>query len=684
MRILTLLILLLQVFTLHAQNTQQILHPGGKYPLVGQWQKLEIGIQLEKTIMEEIQLFLRNKNEGLNPFAEEDIKIVSTFTSESGSTRKMEAFYYQEYRADYARNKWIRESATHPFRVRNAAYEKGTWKVKTVISIRGKQESELDEFTFNVVASESKGRLLLPEKNAPNPFILTTEADGKGFFAIGENITHSNYIDLDVISHERHKKWLRQLADQGANWVRLEYGAQNFLIDWMDINDYSSRLDRAWAMDELVELCMERNLYFILFNHHVEYDAPEVDPHWKDRPTQWKNNSFCKQLNLKSVTETFSSEDAWKYFKRRFRYMFSRYGYAPQFAVWEFSELDNIFGKDSEGKNVYFNNRSTRDTFRKFFIQLKSYIQNDLGFSDKHIAVSFANNPKTNNNNDHIYSVCDLTFIHKYGERKDENFAMRSRLHEEIRQRFRKPCMMEEMGPRDANIYCCSKAQFHHDIWSNAFMGGFGTGMHWWWDRGIHDLSYYEDYRAMVIFFQEEDLAKKEMLPKKLSDKNGNSASARSKRKWECFYLRDKKGEDVLGWINNATSFWGNENTDCMNELRSKKYLSNPCKMEDGAALACPPPCAAYIDYGGKDFKDSYNEVIDLNDLILEIPDLSPGRFFGNKTNYRVEWWSTDKKGGMLSAEVTSTNATGTLKIKVPAMSKTAKHLDYAFKIKKI
>jgi len=38
----------------------------------------------------------------------------------------------------------------------------------------------------------------------------------------------------------------------------------------------------------------------------------------------------------------------------------------------------------------------------------------------------------------------------------------------------------------------------------------------------------------------------------------------------------------------------------------------------------------------------------------------------------------------MLSAEVTSTNATGTLKIKVPAMSKTAKHLDYAFKIKKI
>jgi hypothetical protein len=522
----------------------------------------------------------------------------------------------------------------------------------------------------------------MPEKNAANPWLLQTESDGKSFFAIGENITHSNYIDLDPLSHERHKRWLNQLADNGGNFVRLEYGAQNFLIDWLDVNDYSGRLDRAWAMDELVDLCVERGLYFILFNHHVEYELREAHPDWLDRPVQWDKNSFKNIPGINQVRDVFTSEESWKYIKRRFRYLFSRYGWAPQFAIWEFSELENIFGKNKKGKNNYYADKKTRDEFRTFFIRLKNYIQVDLGYSEKMIAVSFANNPKSTGS-DNIYTACDLSFVHKYGERKDENFVQRFRMTERMRDDVRKPTLMEEMGPRDANMYCCTKAQFHQDIWATAFMGGFGSGMHWWWDRGIHDLGYHEDYRALSRFFAGEDMSKTRFSPKKMSDREGSGNAARNKRKWECYFLRDFRGDVIYGWVLNSTSFWANEDNKCMAELKEKNYLDKPCKMEDGAQLACAPPCAAYIEYRSNDFKDNYNRVLDLGELTIEISDVRKSGRTGNKESYTVEWWSTSGEGGIVKTEQVESTPSGKLILRVPPLGKTAGINDYAFKIKR-
>lgn len=663
-----------------AQSGIRITHPAGKNPVAGKWEKFEIGIRPATPIQREIDQFLRYKEGGINPFAEEDLCISGEFRAPSGKVIRRDAFYYQPYKADIGENRWRKDSTSSNFRIRFAPDETGEWLCTVHIRVRGEIIERLSPLSFKVQASESKGHLLLPGKKAANPFVFTTAEDGKGFFAIGENITHSNYIELDPRSHERHKRWLKELADVGGNFVRLEMGAQNFLVDWDDLHDYSSRLPRAAAFDEIVDLCMERGLYFILFNHHVEYEAREEHKNWPDRPVQWDNNPFKKQLGMNNPDEVFSSEKAWHYFKRRYRYLFSRWAYAPQFAIYEFSELDNMFEKLTPGQSKYKTSSTTRALFLNFFLRLKKYIQIELGYNEKMIAVSFASNPDYKILDQHIYTHCDVTFAHKYGERKDENFIHRWSMMEKLRRYFGKPCLMEEMGPADANIYCCSKIQYHNDLWSGAFMGGFGTGLHWWWDRGIHDLSYHKDLIALSRFFEDVDLSDRKYEVRRISDKMSFTLAARRKRTYEVYYLRDEKGDKLYGWVHNATAFWRNETSACIGELIEKKHLSQPCKMEDGAELGCAPPCAAWIDYPGKNYLDDYQKIIELKNLIVEIGGLRMSPVFGKKHQYKIQWYSTEGKGGVFKEELLNSKASGKLRLNVPEMGP-GKANDHAFKI---
>lgn len=684
MRFIFLLLLNISFLQLHAQSKLFTISGSSSKSTytVLKHQKVEFGLKPDPDILHQIEDYLKTKKGGINPYAEEDITIRCSFLSPSGKVREIDAFYFIPYKRDLNQNKWNKDSTSTPFRIRFAPNETGKWAMAVRIMIKGEVKEILPDFNFQVEASSSRGHLQLPGKKSPNQRQLICSEDQKSFFAIGENITHSNYIQLDPISHERHKKWIRQMADNGGNFLRMEFGAQNFLIDWLDLEDYSGRMNHAMAFDEIVDLCSERDIYFIMFNHHVEYDAAEVDKGWLDRPVQWKKNPYHTQLGIENSEDVFTSEKAWTYLKRRYRYIFSRWGYSPQFSIYEFSEGDNVFGKNAEGKSKYHNDKSIRKSFNEFITRLKTYIQKDLGYSEKIVGVSFASNPDERAMEQHIYSIADMCFVHKYGEQKDENFIQRWGMMDRLFASFSKPCLMEEMGPNDGNLYCCSKIQYHNDMWSTAFMGGIGCGMHWWWDRGIHDNGYYTDLKALSKFWQNEDLSDREYFPRKTSDKMSFTVSARKKRKIETFYLRDKSGDRIYGWTHNATAFWWNESNACMDELKAKKYLSKPCKMEDGAELGCAPPCAAWIDYGSDRFKDDYGKIIPLEKEIIVIPGLKMSPLFGKHHYYQVQWFYTGGSGGLMQEAVIGTDAGGNLSIRVPKMGPDLPYNDYAFKIR--
>ena len=105
-------------------------------------------------------------------------------------------------------------------------------------------------------------------------------------------------------------------------------------------------------------------------------------------------------------------------------------------------------------------------------------------------------------------------------------------------------------------------------IWSTSMMGGAGTGMTWWWDRGIHDFGYYKAYNAMLQFFTNEDMEGAKYKPQKW-----HNTLSLNRAKVENYCLISKNEEKVLGWVHNATHYWRNISSDCIDELKQNSSL---------------------------------------------------------------------------------------------------------------
>lgn len=659
-------------------------YPKGNQRMVPLFGRTEIGIRTDMSVWRQIESFLSDEKGGLNPYEASDIRIYAQYIAPDGREFVRDAFFYQAFKGIPANKEWTTDTTSFPFRVRFAADMNGPWKVKLFISIKNEPASEIARLEFNVVASTSKGFLRKSNEKENNPYYIRSTADNQVFFAVGENITHSEYVKVNPASHARHKKWLKQLADYGGNFVRLELGAQNFLVDWENIYNYSNRLDEACGMDELVDMCEKRGIYFILFSHHVEFHHSDEDKAWPDRPVQWNNNSYHRQLNLKEPMDFFRSDEVLKHLKRRYRYVLSRWGYSPSFFMYEFSEVDNMLGRDAAFKNIYMNDQQARLDFLAFFLKIKKMINEELGYSNIHVVTSFANSVDFEKGKDHLYNNQAFTFTHKYGEQKDENFEQRYLGLMRLRKTYKMPYMVEEMGPRDGILHCVTPVQFHNDIWATSFMGSFGCGMHWWWDRGIHDNHYYRDFKPLSEYFKSIKLSEYNFEPKTWSDKPKHSNAHVDKRKVEIFYLQDKDGKGVFGWIHNATSFWRNEKDERITQLIEQGYLNQPCVMEDGDKLGCAPPCWHAVDYAHKSFVDKYREIIRVEKMKFQFVGLKKS-LGTKKATYKLTYISTYEAGKILGETEISSSSSGKISVVLPTLGAGgAEPRDYAFKLEYI
>ena len=170
------------------------------------------------------------------------------------------------------------------------------------------------------------------------------------------------------------------------------------------------------------------------------------------------------------------------------------------------------------------------------------------------------------------FELSNVVGLHLYGMEKNVNFKKRYEEVEKYWKDFRKPIIIEEMGNLEPALYCCTGIEFHNSIWATAMMGDFGTGMDWWWDRGVMDFGYHEDLKPLKQFFNGENLKDGKYQPQKWDD-----ALLLKNRKIENFALKSKNKERVLGWVHNATFYWRNlvSSNVCVENLVYDSYWAN-------------------------------------------------------------------------------------------------------------
>ena len=364
--------------------------------------------------------------------------------------------------------------------------------------------------------------------------------------------------------------------------------------DWNDLKDYTEKQSQMHAFDQLMAYAEEKEFYAIIFRHHVEVNGAD----W-DLPN-WKNNPYRKEFNLQKPSDYFTDIALRQDQRNSLRYQFARWGYSPYFAFYGYSEVDNWIQPmvDEEG----LSEAEAAAIFSTWFQEQQEYMR-ELN-PDMLYVNSYAGVPNHERNNPNgLLAASDILALHAYGETKGVNYDYRARESEIYYQEFKRPVLIEEMGvsPDKLTLYCCTSAEFHNAIWCTTFMGGMGTGMEWWWNRGIHDFDFIRELELVMRHTKGIDFAAGAFKPQRYSD------GTEKERTIESYCLIGDSKNTAIGWVKNSTVYWRNltERYDCMKQLVETGTLDYECVSEDGYHKFHEQTS----DYSVEKYRDEYTDV---------------------------------------------------------------------------
>ena len=579
------------VFQSHAQGKKVIITlPNTETIQVESFQQVELAFQLPTKIASAIDAFSDGLNTGLNPYDPQDMDVFAVIQDGHGRTIRQLGFYYQDQQVELVKgqsNAYVPIATPHPWRIRFYPDRALRYEVKVYYRIRKQAEQFLTAVSLDVSSSQRKGPLEVSKTGTNQDRQLIYNSTGLPFFALAQNFANAGECGHSPSQNLRMLNALDKFAAIGGNYARFELGGQAALPDWNNVRNYSSKQGMMYAFDQLVERCEEKDIYFTLFRHHVEvWDRAD----WA--LVRWGTNPYHTQLGL-DIEGYFSDSVALRYQRNTLRYMMARWGYSPQFTCYSYSEVDNWCTKlirDKEQEAVQDGGLNTtvdavikvRNWIEQQQVFIREINPNILFCHSPARLSQLENNPKTS-----FFALSDIVAIHNYDERKQVNFIGRYNRLTGYWNQFKKPVLLEEMGPNKIAMYCCTGIEFHNSIWSTAFMGGMGTGMDWWWESGIFDFGYEIEFKRLHEFIGLNGLPSG-YTPYRWSDRDRFDGAKRSiaKRTLEAYYLVGSDQYSGIGWLHHAGNYWRNlaDSLPCLDNLiTSRSELNVPCYFSKDA-----------------------------------------------------------------------------------------------------
>ncbi len=675
-QIIAVFILYTKVAYTQENKSIKILYPTSGIAKTGKWEKIEIGVSIPSEINLKIQNFIDNRNvaEKINPFNPDEFSIEADFQiisigDEKLPSRKIYGFYYREYERNIeSQNKdegvWQLSKNEFPYRIRFAPNKIGSWNCRVKLVVNGSQKFDLGEIKFECIASSSEGKIQLTEEIDLRHRYLQFSDSKKMFFPVGLNLVWSRLDELKLSDYTVYLGWLNQLQSVGANYIQLSSLPFTHGIEQDYLNNYSNRMNNAWEFDKLLNYTEEKGIYINLLT--LIHDEFITGPGWIHKNNHWTNNPYNSNKNG-SMTKAINPEDFFvdevckNNFKKRLRYILSRWGYSNNLPIIELlSEVDNAV------KN-YATNASVRSQFIEWFKEMKNFIQKDLGYTDKLVSVSFTQNNQADDISGGVFPFTDVILLHFYGRDKYTNF--KNRYVENIKE-FKqnsftknKPIIFDEMG---ANVFPtldkCSDITFHNSLWATALMGCFGTGQNWWWDNAILQNGFEKNIVGIKNFISNENLTMKEFYGEAFAD-NGNRF--KKKTSFENYFLVSIDREKVIGWLHSTSFYWANQKN-------SNSKIAKIIEDDNGSSVEK----GDNTKYKKEFEKGKATGLPETNGNHKIIFTLNP------KTEYIIKWYNTEtgKENGL--TQTVKSNSSGKVKFDVPEITKeTNQYGGFGYKI---
>ncbi len=385
-----------------------------------------------------------------NPFdyTENDIQV--TVSLPDGKTVIVPAFFDGD-------TKW---------RVRYTPTKSGQYRVKTVTR-NGQVVSvqNLAPTQFTVSGKPASGFVRLDPKRATR-FIFD---DGTPYYPIGHNVAWRSGPNEDVTDI------FARMGSVSENWARVWMDHwDNKNLDWpMDekvtLGQLSLNVARRW--DAIFQTAAKNGIYVQLtMQHHGQYSST-VNPNWNENPWNRKNGGF-----LEKPDEFFTSEQAKRLTKAKYRYIIARWGYASNLLAWE------LFNEVQFTDAVRNQQMPTVAAWHK---EMAEFIR--AQDSNHHLVTT-----SSDTNLPGLYDVMDYVQPHAY---PPDVVASALSLHPD---EWKKPLFFGEIGP-SGDLGGDEGPALHRILWASIMSEASGAAQYWAWDN-IQRRDLYKEFSPAVAF----------------------------------------------------------------------------------------------------------------------------------------------------------------------------------------
>jgi len=509
-----------------------------QFKVVGKNDKMELGVDLSESIKNKINDFFEQaeSTEKINPFNRHQLDITANFYLNNILVNSVDAFYYEEFKREQARNRWVKDKTDCFMRIRTSLPEIGNYRLVVTVDVRGQKIHSFEDF-ITVVESTNNGYIELGTHGRSFRF-----SDNKrSFYGIGQEIPWAETSDFSksdqsttLLKFIEFEDALKAFHKSQGNYTRFVPNPWFMLLEWESLGNYQPKMAHAWEFDRVDQYCRENGIYYIyslLFHVPLEprSDAEEINlpgVRWEaycynDKDLTVNNIAREPKIGIDKAEEFFSNKTAIDHQRNYFRYVVSRWGFSNSVACWQLmNEVDNTahYRDYYNEKGELVDRKAARDEVTKWTKEQIDYLSNDL--NDKHMkSISLINgeNSSTNLWDPEIWNHKDINVVgfHNYsfdeekdgGEVRNRNIRVRYRSVNNIGLGLQKeknyPSFAQKAFVFDENGHCnviphkwpedkdvdpsvlfnnCAGFMYKQDLWFTFSSGCAVAGLDWWSD----------------------------------------------------------------------------------------------------------------------------------------------------------------------------------------------------------
>jgi hypothetical protein len=391
-----------------------------------------------------------------NPFDPTYADVVASVTDPTGYSFSIPMYWYQGYEIVASYNQLSNRKVGNPeWRLKFRPTSLGDFKIQVQAKING-QVFQVPSFTFTAVERSPE-----PIKIKGRNFVQGEEI----FIPFAYNIAWANRYE-EIAKYER---WFKAASANGVNVARVWMASWSLGIEWNDtgLGDYTKRLDRAWALDQVFRIGAKYGvgIDLVLINHGAFSES--TNPEWFANPYNELNGG-----PIANPGEFATNSIARKFWEQRLRYIASRWAGEPALFTWEWWNEVNFTPISGQVLTDWI---AWSDSLLKKWDPYKSLT-----------TTSWSSGASLQD-----WSVVDYAVTHVYDDKDPIKTlaAQATALRDAVPN---KPILVGEMGSGTVTEDPFTDPyglHLHNAHWAATFVGFGAPASYWWWDIYVDPLN---------------------------------------------------------------------------------------------------------------------------------------------------------------------------------------------------